>query len=216
MSKSRVAWSLAAALLFAASVFVSGGGAGPREAVAQATPAWQDASLPPEQRADALLADMSLAEKVGQMTQINATALQGDPSTPWDRGELNPELMQPVFADSLTGSILSGGGASPAVNSPRAWAEMTNEIQRFAIERQPHGIPIIYGIDAVHGHTNVLGATAFPHQFGLGAAYDTRLARRLAHATATDVRATGIHRGTLRWTRPTVPPTAAAWTVAGW
>lgn len=189
MSKSRVAWSLAAALLVAVAL-VSGGGAGARDATAQPGPVWRDASLTPEQRADALLADMTLAEKVGQMTQINAAALQGDPSTPWDRGELNPAVMEPVFADSLTGSILSGGGASPAVNSPRAWAEMTNEIQRFAIERQPHGIPIIYGVDAVHGHNNVLGATMFPHQFGLGAAYDTSFARRLAHATATDVRAT--------------------------
>jgi beta-glucosidase len=97
-----------------------------------------------------------------------------------------------VLKDNQAGAILSGGGASPAVNSPRAWAEMTNAIQRYAIANQEHGIPIIYGIDAVHGHNNVLGATMFPHQFGLGAAYDTKLTGELARATASDVRATGI------------------------
>ena len=70
---------------------------------------------------------------------------------------------------------------------------MTNAIQEYAIANQEHGIPIVYGIDAVHGHNNVLGATMFPHQFGLGATYDTKLTRRLARATAEDVRATGIH-----------------------
>ncbi len=195
----RAVWPALLALLLALAAVVAGGGAA-REASAQGTPAYLDASLTPEQRADDLLPRMSLAEKIGQMTQINATVLQGDPGNPWDRAALNPAIMEDVFGPgtltepgNLTGSILSGGGASPLVNSPRAWAQMTNEIQEFAMARQPHGIPIIYGIDAVHGHNNVLGATMFPHQFGLGAAYDTRLARELADATATDVRATGIH-----------------------
>jgi beta-glucosidase len=188
----RAVWPALLALLLALAAVIAAGGAA-REASAQGTPAYLDASLTPEQRADDLLPRMSLAEKIGQMTQINATALQGVIDTPWDRGALNPMIMENVFGANLTGSILSGGGASPLVNSPRAWAQMTNEIQRFAIPRQPHGIPVLYGIDAVHGHNNVLGATLFPHQFGLGATYDTRLARQLANATATDVRATGIH-----------------------
>ncbi|HZC12964.1 MAG TPA: glycoside hydrolase family 3 N-terminal domain-containing protein [Thermoleophilaceae bacterium] len=192
MNPHRAVWPALLALLLAVAVVAGGGVA--REASAQGTPAYLDPSLSPEERADDLLPRMSLAEKVGQMTQINATVLQGDPNNPWDRAELNPAIMEDVFGpDNLTGSILSGGGATPLENSPRAWAEMTNEIQEFAMARQPHGIPIIYGIDAVHGHNNVLGATMFPHQFGLGAAYDTGLARELANATATDVRATGIH-----------------------
>jgi beta-glucosidase len=182
MSPRRLVWVVVLAL------FVAVGAAS-----AQSTPAYLDASLTPEQRAEDLLADMSLEEKVGQMTQINATILQGDPANDWDRADLNPEMLDRVLNQNQAGSILSGGGAAPLVNSPRAWAEMTNEIQRFAVEHQEHGIPIIYGIDAVHGHNNVLGATMFPHQFGLGAAYDTGLARRLARATASDVRATGIH-----------------------
>jgi beta-glucosidase len=179
------------ALLVAGAALVGAGTT--REVSAQATPAYLDPSLTPEQRADDLLPRLSLAEKVGQMTQINATVLQGDPNNPWDRAELNPDMLRLVLKDNQAGSILSGGGAAPLVNSPRAWAEMTNTIQRYAVENQEHGIPIIYGIDAVHGHNNVLGATMFPHQFGLGAAYDPALARRLARATAGDVRATGIH-----------------------
>jgi beta-glucosidase len=127
------------------------------------------------------------------MTQINVTRLQGESGNDWDRGPLNPAEMQNVLGDNHTGSILSGGGASPAVNSPKAWAEMTNEVQRFAIEHSRLGIPIIYGVDAVHGHSNVLGATFFPHNIGLGATFDPRLARRLAARTARAVRATGIH-----------------------
>jgi beta-glucosidase len=183
--------SLALLMLVVAAAVGTAGGA--PEAGAQNGPAYLDPSLTPEQRADDLLARMSLREKVGQMTQINATRLQGDPNNDWDRAELNPDILRLVLDENQAGSILSGGGASPAVNTPRAWTEMTNTIQQFALDHQAHAIPIIYGIDAVHGHNNVLGATMFPHQFGLGATYDTQLARRLASATAGDVRATGIH-----------------------
>jgi beta-glucosidase len=183
--------SFALVVLVVAAVIGAGGGA--RQAGAQDAPAYLDPSLTPEQRADDLLARMSLEEKVGQMTQINATRLQGDPNNDWDRAELNDQILRLVLDQNQVGSILSGGGAAPAVNSPTAWTEMTNKIQQFALAHQRHGIPIIYGIDAVHGHNNVLGATMFPHQFGLGATYDTRLARDLASATASDVRATGIH-----------------------
>jgi beta-glucosidase len=186
------AWPLLAALLAAVAAVLFTGAAS-RQAEAQDAADYLDAALSPEQRADDLLARLSLREKVGQMTQINATSLQGNASDPWDRGSLNPDVLRVVLKDNQAGSILSGGGASPAVNSPRAWAEMTNAIQAYAIANQIHHIPIIYGIDAVHGHNNVLGATMFPHQFGLGAAYDTKLTRQLARATAADVRATGIH-----------------------
>jgi beta-glucosidase len=189
----RRAACLSVALLLLVTVVAVGTARDAGDAGAQESPAYLDPSLSPEQRPDDLLARMSLAEKVGQMTQINATRLQGDPNNDWDRGPLNPDILDLVLNQNQTGSILSGGGASPAVNSPRAWTEMTNTIQQFALDHQVHHIPIIYGIDAVHGHNNVLGATMFPHQFGLGATYDTGLAERLAAATAGDVRATGIH-----------------------
>jgi beta-glucosidase len=162
---------------------------------AQAAPSapYLDPSLPVDQRVADLLGRMSLQEKVGQMTQINVTRMQGDPANDFDRGPLRPELEKKVLEDNLAGSILSGGGASPEVNSPQAWAETTNELQRFAIEHSPHHIPIVYGVDAVHGHNNVLGATMFPHQVGLGSSFDTALAQQLGARTARAVRATGIH-----------------------
>jgi beta-glucosidase len=162
---------------------------------AQSGPAapYLDPSLPLDQRVGDLLGRMSLQEKVGQMTQINVTRMQGDPANDFDRGPLRPELEKKVLEDNLAGSILSGGGASPEVNTPRAWADMTNELQSFAIAHSPHHIPIVYGVDAVHGHNNVLGATMFPHQVGLGSSFDAALAQQLGGRTARAVRATGIH-----------------------
>ena len=69
----------------------------------------------------------------------------------------------------LTGSVLSGGGSAPFPNAPpSAWADMVDGFQNAALSTRL-GIPIIYGIDAVHGHNNVYGATIFPHNIGLGA-----------------------------------------------
>jgi beta-glucosidase len=70
---------------------------------------------------------------------------------------------------------------------------MTNELQRHALEHSRLGIPLVYGVDAVHGHNNVLGATIYPHNLGLAATWNPDLAERVAQATARDVRATGIH-----------------------
>ena len=69
---------------------------------------------------------------------------------------------------------------------------MVNDIQRYALDNSRLGIPIIYGVDGVHGHNNLSDATMVPHQIGLGATFDRKLARRLGRRTGTDVRATGI------------------------
>ena len=113
------------------------------------------------------------------MGQINVDGAPGRRRThPWDRGELNPEPHDRVLDQNQIGSILSGGGAWPPVENDdgRAWAEMTNTIQQFAIEHSRLRIPIVYGVDAVHGHNNIVGATMFPHQIGLGATFDPKLA----------------------------------------
>jgi beta-glucosidase len=155
--------------------------------------AYKNPRLPVATRVNDLLGRMTLAEKLGQMGQINVWVMQGSPDTPWDRGPLNPALMQQVLVDNHIGSILSGGGAPPQVNSPKAWAEMTNEVQRVALTASCLQIPIVYGVDAVHGHNNVLGATMYPHNQSLGASGDVALANDLAKRTARAVRATGIH-----------------------
>ena len=84
-----------------------------------------------------------------------------------------------------------GGGSTPQVNEPKAWAEMYDSYQREALKSRLQ-IPLIYGIDAVHGHNNVIGATIFPHNIGLGATRDPKIVEAVARATALEVAATGI------------------------
>jgi beta-glucosidase len=144
-------------------------------AAAPAARPWLDASLRPEARAELLLAAMTLEEKVGQMTQAERGAVSGDPSlvTTW-----------------RLGSVLSGGGSTPTPNTPAAWADMVDTFQARALKTRL-GIPLLYGVDSVHGHGNLVGATVFPHNIGLGATRDPRLVERIAHVTAEETRATG-------------------------
>jgi beta-glucosidase len=128
-------------------------------------------------RVDALLARMTLREKIGQMTQAEKNSVTPDE----------------VRRHGL-GSVLSGGGGNPEPNTPAAWREMVLGFRRAASESRL-GIPLIYGVDAVHGHNNVVGATIFPHNVGLGAIGDADLVRRIGRATAIETAATGV-----RWT----------------
>jgi beta-glucosidase len=169
--------------------------ASPSSAEAQAVPAYRDASLPVDQRVSDLLSRMTLKEKVGQMGQINVEVLQGVPDTPWDRGPLNPDLLNDVLNVNQIGSILSGGGAWPPVGDDgKAWADEINAIQKYALEAPNNhlGIPIIDGADAVPGHNNLFDATMVPHEVGLGATFDPALATRLGQSTGRAVRATGV------------------------
>jgi beta-glucosidase len=90
------------------------------------------------------------------------------------------------------GSVLSGGGGNPEPNNPQAWAAMVRVFQEAALQTRL-GIPILYGVDAVHGHSNVVGATMFPHNIGLGAADDLDLMERIGRITAREVIATHVH-----------------------
>jgi len=129
---------------------------------------------PVHRRVERLLATMTLDEKLGQMTQAERQAVTGDDITTYGLG-----------------SVLSGGGSVPTPNTPEAWADMYDDFQRAAL-RTRLGIPLIYGVDAVHGHNNVVGATIFPHNIGLGATRDARLVQRIGRATAAEVSGTGI------------------------
>jgi beta-glucosidase len=138
-------------------------------------PVYKNPHRPIDERVRDLLGRMSLADKVGQMTQAERAAAG-----------------QPDIVESLRlGSVLSGGGSAPTQNTPAAWADMVDTFQRKALST-PLGIPIIYGVDAVHGHGNLFGATIFPHNIGLGATRDPALVTRAAAITAEEVRATGI------------------------
>ncbi|WP_445280838.1 glycoside hydrolase family 3 N-terminal domain-containing protein [Streptomyces sp. DSM 118148] len=131
--------------------------------------------LPVRKRVADLLGRMSLAEKAGQMTQAERGALT-DPG---------------AIAGYALGSVLSGGGSTPTPNTPGAWAKMIDAFQLRA-QATRFQIPLIYGVDAVHGHNNLVGATIMPHNVGLGATRDPRLAERTGAVTAAEVRATGI------------------------
>jgi beta-glucosidase len=135
---------------------------------------YQDANQPIETRVEDLLARMTTNEKVGQMTQ-------------GERGSVTNAEVTTYFL----GSVLSGGGSAPADNSPNGWANMYDAYQAAALSTRL-GIPIIYGIDAVHGHNNARDAVIFPHNIGLGAANDPELMERVGAVTALEVAATGL------------------------
>ncbi|MEU4741484.1 glycoside hydrolase family 3 N-terminal domain-containing protein [Actinosynnema sp. NPDC023658] len=149
-----------------------------------------DARAPVDRRVDDLLKRMTLEEKVGQMTQIRLGKLRGN--CEWNPGPLREDCMKAVLEDAKVGSILSGGGDAPSPNTPRAWAELTNAVQKYALDHGRLRIPVIYGADGVHGHSNVLSATMFPHQIGLGATWDPQLLEKLGASTGRAMRATGV------------------------
>jgi beta-glucosidase len=122
-----------------------------------------------------LMGRMTLLEKIGQMTQVDVNSL----------------LFGAVGKFGI-GSVLSGGGANPTPNNPGTWAKMVRRVQSEALESRM-GIPLLYGVDAVHGHSNLRGATIFPHNVGLGATRDPDLVERIGGVTATELLATNVH-----------------------
>lgn len=136
---------------------------------------YKDPKQPVAVRIKDLMSRMTLEEKIGQMVQI-------------DRLTASPDIMQTY----CIGSVLSGGGSAPLPEaSAEDWVNMINGFQNGSLSGRL-GIPMIYGIDAVHGHNNVFNATIFPHNIGLGATRDPDLVKRIGSATALEVRATGI------------------------
>ena len=136
----------------------------PSAALADHLP-YHDPSLPVATRVNDLLGRMSLDEKLGQMTQAERAAVT------------NAQITQ-----FRLGSLLSGGGSAPSPNNATSWANMYDNFQNAALAT-PLGIPLIYGVDAVHGHNNVVGATIFPHNIGLGATRDPALVQQIGRAT---------------------------------
>lgn len=129
-----------------------------------------------DERVDDLISRMSDREKIGQMILIEKNSLR--------KGDIEKYNI---------GALLSGGGAGPKDgNSPLAWLQMIRGFQGEA-KKTCLKIPLLYGIDAIHGHANVQGATVFPHFIGLAATNDPDVVRRVAKATAEEMSATGIY-----------------------
>jgi beta-glucosidase len=123
-----------------------------------------------------LVAQMTLDEKIGQMTQPDQQFLK------------DPSDVETLFL----GSLLNGGDSDPPTNSFDDWSAMAERWQGRAL-RTRLKIPLVYGVDAVHGHSNVLGAVIFPHNIGLGATRNAKLVEEIGRITAKEVRATGIN-----------------------
>lgn len=183
-SAARARRVLVAGVLLGACGVISWGGDGaPALVHAQQWPAARSAGLVDavtEQRITALLQQMSVEEKVGQIIQADISAIQPDDLRRYPLG-----------------SVLAGGGSGPYGDeraAPAAWLKLAREFHAVAVEPRPGHvpIPIMIGVDAVHGHNNVVGAVLYPHNIGLGAARDPELVRRIAAATAEEVAATGI------------------------
>jgi len=125
---------------------------------------------------EALLGQMTLDEKVGQMVQVDSGALTN----------------QADVKNYFLGSVLSGGSSDPADgNSAQSWLNLVSGFEAEALQTRLK-IPILYGIDAVHGHNNIDGAVIFPHHVGLGATHDAKLVERAERVTAEEVAGTGI------------------------
>lgn len=128
-----------------------------------------------DDKVETLLQQMTLDEKIGQMTQVDRAYLKS---------------IEDIKTYYL-GSLLSGGGSAPEDNSPQGWADMYDDYQSIALQTRLK-IPLIYGIDAVHGHNNVKGAVIFPHNIGMGCTRNPELVKQAAQITAAEVSGTGI------------------------
>jgi beta-glucosidase len=147
---------------------------------------WPKTKAPPlvdaatESRITALIAQMSVPEKVGQLIQADISAIKPDD-----------------LREYPLGSILAGGDSGPYDDeraSPQTWLKLAREFHAVAMEARPGHVqvPVIFGVDGVHGHNNVVGASVFPHNIALGATRDADLVRRIAVATAEEIATTGI------------------------
>jgi len=126
-------------------------------------------------QARALLGTMTLEEKIGQMVQA-------------EQDKLSDEKDVETY---FLGSVVSGGDSDPRTNSLQDWTDTYDRYQARALKTRLK-IPLLYGVDAVHGHNNVIGAVVFPHHIGLGATRDAKLVQEIGRVTAEEVRATGI------------------------
>lgn len=146
---------------------------------------YTDETLTVDQKVDKIIDLMSLDEKIGQMVQAERTGI-------------SPAAVKKY----KVGSLLSGGGSVPGDNEPTDWIEMYNTFQEQALATRLE-IPIIYGVDSVHGHNNLKDATIFPHNIGLGAMGKGLLAndqtkdakalmQKIGEITALETAATGI------------------------
>jgi beta-glucosidase len=194
--KVVVAVAVVISMVGGLSAFASQGGADTGQAP------WLDSHKPISARVNALLGAMTLEEKVGQMDQQLVTTLTDpDGSRCGDNGfnMPNPTCMEKILIDQNTGSVLAGGTNNPidttggggVGNTGFDWANEYNMIQKYAIENSRLHVPLLFGVDAVHGFGHPWQAPLYPHSIGMGATWDPSAAEAGGAATADALRATG-------------------------
>lgn len=137
---------------------------------------YNNSDLSIDERVEDLLDRMTIEEKIGQMMLIERESLKNNND----------------IALYGLGGLLSGMGSRPEPNTPEGWLDMVNEYVRISRTTRL-GIPVIYGADAIHGHTNIEKATVFPHSIGLGATGDSEIVKKVAQATTEELAASGIY-----------------------
>jgi len=128
-----------------------------------------------DRRVESLLSQMTLDEKIGQMVQVDMNALR-------DKADIQKYFL---------GSMLSGANSHPSDNRAQTWLQVVNEYQSWALKTRLK-IPLLYGVDAVHGHNDIDGTVVFPHNIGLGATHNPALVEQAEHVTALELAGTGI------------------------
>jgi beta-glucosidase len=167
-----------------------------------ATVSYLNASAPTPARVADLLGRMTLPEKIGQMVQIEATQVTDQTSACTSTGGFNlpnPVCEQKIFATDNVGSILAGGtdvpvdttGSNGTGNTGQDWANEYNTMQSYAISHSRLHIPVIFGVDAVHGFGHPFQAPLFPQSIGIGATWDPSVAQAGGQVTANALAATG-------------------------
>jgi beta-glucosidase len=161
------------------------------------SPPYMNPSLRIDARVRDLMSRMTLQEKVGQMDQIVVGRLRAasDPGNGDCNGDNTtqpqPSCLQRVLITYDVGSILSGGTDNPPGNTGHDWANLYNTVQHYAIDHSRLHIPILYGVDAVHGFGHPTAATLMPHEIGQGASWDPDLARATGDAVRQQLKAVG-------------------------
>jgi beta-glucosidase len=171
-------------------------------ASASEQPAYTDSHRSVDNRVEDLLGRMTLPEKIGQMVQIEVTQVTDTNNACTSQGGFNlpnPVCEQKIFIDNNVGSILAGGtdipvdttGSGGTGNTGRDWANEYNTMQRYAIQRSRLHIPVIFGVDAVHGFGHPFQAPLFPQSIGMGATWDPAAAKTGGEVTGKALAATG-------------------------
>jgi beta-glucosidase len=176
-------------------------GQGAADAAKSTQASWLDANQPIQARVTALLDAMTLPEKVGQMDQQLVDNLTGPSSACGSQGwaALNDSCMHTWLVENHTGSVLAGGTDNPPDTSGQGgtgntgydWANEYNMIQKYAIQHTRLHIPVLFGVDAVHGFGHPWQAPLYPQSIGMGATWNPAAARAGGVATANALRATG-------------------------